>query len=78
MEKLQIGGIYRHFKGTKVLVVCEAVHSETKEEMVVYTHLEDNKNWVRPKKMFLERVEFNDPRHGGASKKVSRFEYIGK
>ena len=64
-------GTYKHFKGTKVRVICEALHSETKEPLVVYTHLEDNKNWVRPREMFLEEVEVN-------GKKVSRFEYLGE
>ena len=56
MKNLEIGGIYKHFKGTKVRVICEALDSETKEPFVVYVHLEDNVNWIRPKKMFLENV----------------------
>ena len=71
MKDIEIGGIYKHFKGTKVRVICEALHSETKEPYVVYVHLEDNVNWVRPKKMFLEEVEVD-------GKKVKRFEYIGE
>jgi hypothetical protein len=72
MENREIKlGIYKHFKGTKVRVICEALHSETKEPVVVYTHLEDNSNWVRPKEMFLEEVEVE-------GKKVPRFEYLGE
>ena len=71
MKNLEIGGIYKHFKGTKVRVICEALHSETKEPFVVYVHLEDNVSWVRPKEMFLEQVK----RDGY---KVPRFEYLGK
>jgi superfamily II DNA or RNA helicase len=62
MKNLEIGGIYRHFKGTKVRVICEALHSETKEPFVVYVHLEDNVNWVRPKKMFLGEVVYKGKR----------------
>ncbi|MFZ1019740.1 MAG: DUF1653 domain-containing protein [Minisyncoccia bacterium] len=70
MENIELKlGIYKHFKGTKVRVICEALHSETKEPVVVYTHLEDNKNWIRPKEMFLEEVEVT-------GKKVPRFEYL--
>lgn len=69
-EKIIKLGIYKHFKGTKVRVTCEALHSETKEPFVVYVHLEDDSKWIRPKKMFLENVEVN-------GKKVPRFEYIG-
>ena len=64
-------GTYKHFKGTKVRVICEALHSETKEPYVVYVHLEDNVNWVRPKEMFLENVIVD-------GKEKPRFEYIGK
>lgn len=71
MKNLEIGAIYKHFKGTKVRIICEALHSETKEPFVVYVHLEDNVNWVRPKEMFLEELEID-------GKKVERFKYIGK
>lgn len=67
-KKIKLG-IYKHFKGAEVRVICEALHSETKELVVVYTHLEDNTNWVRPKEMFLEEVEID-------GKKVPRFEYL--
>ena len=59
MKKLKLDGIYKHYKGTKVRVLGTALHSETLEEMVVYIHLEDGVMWVRPKKMFLEKVEKN-------------------
>ncbi len=72
MSELKIGGIYRHFKGTKYKVISLARHSETLEEYVVYEALYANprgKIWVRPKKMFLEEVVIN-------GKKVPRFESI--
>lgn len=59
MEKLNIGGIYQHYKGNYYKVVKEARHSETLEEMVIYECLDENdlsKIWVRPKKMFLGNV----------------------
>ena len=69
MTKLEIGGMYEHYKGTKVRVICEALHSETLEPMVVYMHLEDGGMWARPKKMFLEAILKN-------GKKVLRFKKI--
>ncbi len=66
-------GKYQHYKGGLYDVVGEALHSETKEELVVYKPLyetpEDN-FWVRPKKMFLEKVEID-------GKEVPRFTFIG-
>lgn len=57
MKKIEIGGIYKHYKGTKVKVLGEGFHSETLEPIVVYIHLEDGILWVRPKKMFLETMK---------------------
>ncbi len=55
MEELK--GRYKHFKGGEYEVLGVALHSETKEELVVYRALYgEQKLWVRPKKMFLEKV----------------------
>ena len=59
MKNLEIGAIYKHYKGTKVKVIGEALHSETMEPMVIYIHLEDGVTWARPKEMFLENVIVN-------------------
>lgn len=69
MQKLEIGGIYQHYKGTKVKVIGEGFSSETLEPMVFYIHLEDGIMWARPKKMFLENII-----KGG--KKIERFKKI--
>ncbi len=67
-------GKYRHEKsGNYYRVLSVAKHSETLEEYVVYECLYDNPNskfWIRPKHMFLEKVEIN-------GKKVARFSYVG-
>jgi len=68
MKKLQTGK-YQHYKGTFVEVISEALHSETKEPLVVYKHLEDGQMWVRPLKMFLETVTVN-------GKEVPRFKKL--
>lgn len=58
-----------------VEVTWIAYHSETQEEMVIYTHPDPVKwkngysLWVRPKKMFLETIERD-------WKTMKRFEYI--
>ena len=70
-------GIYRHYKNILCRVLGVALHSETLEELVVYEKLEDFNGykkgslWVRPKKMFLEKVKYQ-------GKLVPRFKYIGK
>lgn len=58
--EVQIGKVYRHFKGNYYFVENIAYDSETQERMVVYKPLykrEDNRTtWIRPEKMFLEEI----------------------
>jgi hypothetical protein len=69
-------GKYKHYRGGEYEVLGIAVHSETLEELVMYKMLYDSKDykkgtvWVRPLKMFTEKVMFN-------GKEVNRFEYMG-
>ena len=68
-------GKHLHFKGHLVEIIGTARHSETLEEFVVYKH--DNEKfgkeslWIRPKKMFLEKVNVN-------GRVVQRFKFLGK
>ena len=67
-------GKYQHSKtGNYYRVIGVARHSETLEEYVVYEALYNNpksKLWVRPIKMFLEKVTLK-------GKKVPRFKFVG-
>jgi len=67
MENIKLGK-YKHYKGGEYEVLGVAKNSETLEEFVVYKNSKDDL-WVRPIKMFLEEVKFED-------KKVPRFKYI--
>jgi len=63
-------GKYKHFKGKEYEVICVAKHSETLEEVVVYKALYGKGQiWVRPIKMFMEKVEID-------GKKIPRFKYV--
>ena len=58
MRELKCKRVSRHFKGDCYLVVDVARHSETGEEYVVYRKLYgDGSLWIRPKEMFLGRVD---------------------
>ena len=65
MEKVEIGKVYRHFKGNYYFVENIAYDSETTERIVVYKPLyerEDKKTlWVRPEKMFLSEIPIDRP-----------------
>jgi hypothetical protein len=75
MNDLKLGK-YQHYKCKFYEVVGVARHRETLEELVVYRSLYNSKEfgknalWVRPKSMFLGKVNV-----GG--KEVPRFKYVG-
>lgn len=56
MRELQIGRVYRHFKGDYYLVEGVANDSETGAPFVIYRKLYgDGGLWLRPLEMFLTR-----------------------
>ena len=57
MQDIIIGKIYRHFKGNLYKVIGFAKHSETLEEMVIYSPLKTGDSWVRPATMWNEIVD---------------------
>lgn len=75
MSEVKLGK-YRHYKGKEYEVIGEAVHTENREELVLYKMLYETDDfpygslWVRPKEMFLETVNIDN-------KEIPRFEYIG-
>jgi len=66
-------GVYIHFKGGRYVVMDEATHTETGEELVIYEAVNPGrglrKTWARPATMFQDEVE-----HEG--KKVPRFRLL--
>lgn len=64
MNEVEIGKVYRHFKGNYYFIENVALDSETNERMVVYKPLyerQDSKIWVRREKMFLEEIPVERP-----------------
>lgn len=56
MQEIQIGKIYRHYKGNLYKIIAFATHSETMEDMIVYQSELNGQIWVRPKSMWNEVV----------------------
>ncbi len=56
-RKVNIGGIYRHFKGTKHRVIMLAKDCETLENLVIYTHEDTGEIWARREEEFLSVVD---------------------
>ena len=58
MNELKNNGVYRHFKGDYYLVCDVAIHSEDRNEYVIYRALYGNNGlYIRPKDMFLSEVD---------------------
>ena len=55
--EVKINGIYKHFKGDYYIVEGVAIHSETKENYVVYRALYGNSQlYIRPYEMFMSML----------------------
>lgn len=58
MQKIEVGKIYKHYKGNLYKIIALAKCSETLEDLIVYQSLNDEeKIWVRPKKMWNEIID---------------------
>ncbi len=55
---IEIGQMYKHYKGGEYKILALAKHSESLEEMVVYQNIQEpEKIWARPLDLFLQPVE---------------------
>ena len=72
--RMKPGDIVRHFKGNEYEILCFALDSETREELVVYrARYGDGSTWVRKKEMFFSPVDAG--KYPGVRQKY-RFEKI--
>lgn len=60
-NSIHVEQIYKHYKGNIYVVLHIAKHTETEEDMVVYTKFGtvDDIVWVRPLSMWNNIVEIN-------------------
>ena len=58
MNEIHVGEIYTHYKGNTYRILAIGKHTETMEEMVVYSPIDEpNKVWVRPKSMWFDIID---------------------
>ena len=72
---VEVGAIYRHFKGHLYKVICLCKDTENLKDMVVYKNIETKECWVRNKEMFMSKVDKNKYPN---VKQEYRFEKIGE
>ena len=75
MKEVKINGIYKHFKGHIIKVICIVKNTENMEDMVIYHHIENNEYWTRPLSMFISEV---DHEKYPDIKQKYRFELVGE
>lgn len=56
MDKIIIGGKYKHFKGGIYKVIAVGRHTERAETDIVYSD-SDGAVWIRPLSQFIGKVE---------------------
>lgn len=73
MNKVEVGSIWRHFKGFELKVLAIAKHTEILEELVIYEH--DSSLWARPISMFTNPDNVRN-RSDNVTGQTYRFEQV--
>lgn len=66
---IQVGKIYRHYKGKLIKVICKGLDVETKEEMIAIEELEESQGypkgqiWFRNSKDFFDEVNTKEQKY---------------
>jgi hypothetical protein len=75
MRNIQVGKIYRHYRGNYYYIKDIAIHSETEEELVIYQALYgEYKTFARPIEMFFDEVDITSD--DNIYKQKYRFELV--
>lgn len=66
---VEVGKVYRHYKGNEYIVIGIGTHTETNEKMVIYTPINNTDTiWIRPYSKWLETID--------KDKEIKRFELV--
>lgn len=58
MKEIKVGEIWQHYKGGRYIIIGLGVHTETQEDMVIYSPIDDrSKVWIRPISMWFNVID---------------------
>lgn len=57
---IEVGKIYRHYKGKLIKVICKGLNAETKEEMIAIEELEESQGYPKGQIWFRNSSDFFD------------------
>jgi len=60
MNEIKVNGIYKHFKGKLIKVLCLGLDAETKKEMVAIEELEESQGYTKGQIWFRDKSDFFD------------------
>lgn len=75
MNTVNVGQLWKHFKGFELKISALAKHTETMEELVVYEH--NGEIWARPLSMFTNPDDVGDRKDNVTGQKY-RFEKVSE
>lgn len=73
---IEVGKIYRHYKGKLIKVICKGLDSENKEEMIAIEELEESQGYPKGQICFRNSKDFFDEVNTNEQK--YRFELFNK
>lgn len=66
---IEVGKVYKHYKGKMIKVICKGLNAETKEEMIAIEELEESQGypkgqiWFRNSKDFFDEVNMDEQKY---------------
>ena len=66
---IEVGKIYKHYKGKLIKVICKGLDAETKQEMIAIEELEESQGyskgqiWFRNSNDFFDEVNKNGQKY---------------
>lgn len=57
---IEVGKIYKHYKGKLIKVICKGLNADTKQEMIAIEELEESQGYPKGQIWFIDSKDFFD------------------